>query len=839
MLSTPGLTRPTRSARRGRDVRALFALTLVTALFPLVAVAGAGAAGPMLTVTPSEMLLDGQSVQVDGSGMPPDAFAVVECVAGATDVTGCQVGPLATVRPDPAGSFSTSLTVSRFLFVGTDHVVRCGTAAGTCVVAILAPSASLPVIASAPLAFDPAEIDPNPQIVVTPAAGLRAGQSVTVTGSGFVQGRVRVGQCVGGEQQCLGFIGVPDVVIRPDGTFTTSLAVSLRVFALGREDNCLAVSCQIRAVDDADKRYTALATLQFDPDQPLPRPPTISVSPDIDLEHDQLVTITGAGFEPFAPVDLSQCSAASTNLCDDNLGSANADAGGTFVATVSVRRLTAMFQPSTGLVEYADCAEAGLCFIAASELVYGGQTLRALADITFTDTVAPPPFPVVTAAPSENLPPHAVVVVRGTGFVPGDTIRWQRCAVALSLGFCEDPDPSVGIVDATGAVTFPAIVRRALGAEGTVLDCVDPEVQCALSVASSRSFQRTQVPLTFDASQPLPPLAATVTPNTGLSDLESVAIHATEVLPGPVFISECAATPVDGPSGCLGPVTVEQGANGAGTLDAPYQVHQIVEGAGIPTTDCAAAVGTCLIVVEDNYGDAVQVPLGFSISSPNLPTLALRSVKVTEGTGGVTAAPVGVELNGPAPGPVVIQWKAVPGTATSADYTAATGTITIPTGASGGTIPAEVVADALDERTERFAIMVETVTGATVEDGSAHVKIKDDDREPRVTLGDSSVAEGDVGTATVNVPVLLNGPSGRDVVVEYRTHHGSARSGSDFVRTRGEITIPAGWSGGSIAIPIVGDRRHERTESLTVEITEATNAEISDDTAKITISDND
>jgi len=165
----------------------------------------------------------------------------------------------------------------------------------------------------------------------------------------------------------------------------------------------------------------------------------------------------------------------------------------------------------------------------------------------------------------------------------------------------------------------------------------------------------------------------------------------------------------------------------------------------------------------------------------------------------------------------------VPGTATSADYTATAGTVTIPAGADGGTIPAEIVADALDEPTERFTIAVDSVTGANIDDGSATVKIHDDDAEPALVVGDAQVHEGD-GTASIGV--MLSAPSGRDVTVEFRTHHHSARSGSDFVRSRGSVTIRAGHLGTTIRIPIVDDAVHEGTETFRVELDDADHAEL-------------
>ena len=145
----------------------------------------------------------------------------------------------------------------------------------------------------------------------------------------------------------------------------------------------------------------------------------------------------------------------------------------------------------------------------------------------------------------------------------------------------------------------------------------------------------------------------------------------------------------------------------------------------------------------------------------------------------------------------------------------------------------------LDERTERFTITLSAANGGPLVDATAKVTIRDDDRAPRVTMGDMTVTEGDSGTSVGVIPVWLSNPSAHDVVVTYRTHSRSARAGKDYVRTRGTITIPAGSTGAFITIPIIGDHRHERTESFRVEVTGATNSVIRDGTATETILDND
>ncbi len=59
------------------------------------------------------------------------------------------------------------------------------------------------------------------------------------------------------------------------------------------------------------------------------------------------------------------------------------------------------------------------------------------------------------------------------------------------------------------------------------------------------------------------------------------------------------------------------------------------------------------------------------------------------------------------------------------------------------------------------------------------------------------------------------------------------------MRTKGTLVIPAGQSSGYVVIPIVGDTEAERTESFRVEFDDAQHADLTDDSAIVTILDND
>ena len=186
---------------------------------------------------------------------------------------------------------------------------------------------------------------------------------------------------------------------------------------------------------------------------------------------------------------------------------------------------------------------------------------------------------------------------------------------------------------------------------------------------------------------------------------------------------------------------------------------------------------------------------------------------------------------------MTVRWRTESGTAQEdIDYSFRSGEATFLPGATAAVVSVPVVGDTLDEPKERFGIRLSAPLGGVIEDDHATVKIRDDDPEPTVTVGDLQVNERD---GIAHVPVRLSTASGRDVTVEFVTHHRSARSRRDYVRARGTVVIPAGTVEASADISIVDDSRAEKTESFLVEFGDAEHARLPHDTATVTILDND
>jgi hypothetical protein len=97
----------------------------------------------------------------------------------------------------------------------------------------------------------------------------------------------------------------------------------------------------------------------------------------------------------------------------------------------------------------------------------------------------------------------------------------------------------------------------------------------------------------------------------------------------------------------------------------------------------------------------------------------------------------------------------------------------------------------------------------------------------------------DNSAGTINVPVLLGGPSGAasgsPVSVPYTTHNGSAVAGTDYTSTSGTLVFPAGETAENITVPILHRSGSAQARSFSVTLGTPTNATVADGTGVVTI----
>jgi len=381
----------------------------------------------------------------------------------------------------------------------------------------------------------------------------------------------------------------------------------------------------------------------------VPTASAVTVTPSTGLGYTASVTVTGAGFTAEAFVAFAECRATPSNPGDCDSSTTRfvpLDATGSFTVATTVRRFLVT---ADGVV---DCAAApGTCILGAalsSDYSEGTGT-----PLTFDPNAPIPPGPTIAATPVTGLGLQTDLTVTGSGFVPGDSAVLLVCVHGSAA--VEDCSGGTGYaeVDGSGAISTTADVRRGFrgnGGDGSVVDCVVAPGCDLVAFGSSDQFLRASVPLSFDASVPLPPPpVVVVTPSTGLADRQLVTIRASGFAPGDlVTLAECA-TGSDWPGGADDCSSAAWGvADSDGVVQATTRVRRFV-GSGPGTTDCQGAPSSCAVFAA-GYGDVFatgSTPITFDPDAPVIPAATMAVVPVRDLTDGQE---VGVTGSGFTPG---------------------------------------------------------------------------------------------------------------------------------------------------------------------------------------------
>jgi hypothetical protein len=89
-----------------------------------------------------------------------------------------------------------------------------------------------------------------------------------------------------------------------------------------------------------------------------------------------------------------------------------------------------------------------------------------------------------------------------------------------------------------------------------------------------------------------------------------------------------------------------------------------------------------------------------------------------------------------------------------------------------------------------------------------------DNEGPVISVGDVTVVEGDSGAQDAVLPVSLSQASARAITVAYAAEDGSARAGTDYIPTIGNLTFAPGETRKTVAVPVAGDTTGESDETF-------------------------
>jgi hypothetical protein len=165
----------------------------------------------------------------------------------------------------------------------------------------------------------------------------------------------------------------------------------------------------------------------------------------------------------------------------------------------------------------------------------------------------------------------------------------------------------------------------------------------------------------------------------------------------------------------------------------------VVVGLAAPLAATASSDRTSTLPQVDVAQFVRGTPVAYLPDNP-LSGLSIDDVTVTEGDSGA-AAVFTVSLDAASSDQVTVDYATSDGTAQAPDdYSAASGTLTIPPGENSGTLTVQVSGDVLDEADETFSVNLSNAVNATIVDGAGAGTILDDDprRRSRSTMLQSS-----------------------------------------------------------------------------------------------------
>lgn len=425
-------------------------LCLCAVVVPATASGASGTA--TLTATPSTGLLDGQLISVAASGLKPKAsYALVECLAGATNSARCGFFDVEGVTSDATGAFSIPFAAARMITVnGSGSTIDC--AVQSCVLAVLAGRRGK-VAAQTALSFQDIAVVP-PTLSADPSTALRDGQKITLSGTGFdPNSGVEIFECTSEAQTSCDDNVITFVEVNLLGSFSIPFAAA-RMIDDGESsvDCALTTSCVVVAYGDSPGQ-TASASIMF-ADIPI-KTPKMTASPSTGLDDGQNVTVTGKGFKHHEEVGLTECVAGSTDgsecVAEAGIGNADevrADKSGHISATFNVARILTLFGQTI------DCAQAPGCVIGAIELDEPTGSVDSVAPISFDPSV--PPLPPLNLA--VHIDPTGTVISGGAKTDQAQITGTMTCdrTTAVPVEFQALVSEPVGARQASGATVATA-----------------------------------------------------------------------------------------------------------------------------------------------------------------------------------------------------------------------------------------------------------------------------------------------------------------------------------------------------------------------------------------------
>lgn len=322
------------------------------------------------------------------------------------------------------------------------------------------------------------------------------------------------------------------------------------------------------------------------------------------------------------------------------------------------------------------------------------------------------------------------------------------------------------------------------------------------------------------------------------------------------------------------PIASEPGADDGcitfyrtGATGAALTVNYTVNGTAASGADYKALSGSVTIPVDFSYACVYVYPVNdaiiepdetvvltissndsYTVGSPSSGTVTIKdndtqTVTITVSSNAAEPATNGyfkVSRAGDTTLPLTVTYT-VNGTATAGtDYTALSGTVTIPASQSYSTVKVAPKDDTLKEGQETVVATISSGAYIIGSPGSATMVIKDNDVPTvSITASDATAVEYPVNTGTFRVTRI---EASATPLTVYYTVSGTATNGVDYNALSGSVTIPAGAANtyATITVTPKNDALKEKDETVIVTIPYSASYNVNPPgTATVTIQDDD
>jgi hypothetical protein len=232
-----------------------------------------------------------------------------------------------------------------------------------------------------------------------------------------------------------------------------------------------------------------------------------------------------------------------------------------------------------------------------------------------------------------------------------------------------------------------------------------------------------------------------------------------------------------------------------------------------------------------------------SITNDDAATISIDNVTMMEGDAGTVNFVFNVTLSKVVSTAVTVDFATAGVSATSGvDFNPNSNSITFPANGAGQTqtITVQVIGDMLGEANETFNVNLSNIVGSasvTFADAQGLGTILDDDLA--FSINDVSIAEGNTGTTNLTFTVTRTSTATVETI-QYATADNTATTADiDYTSTSGTLNFAIGDDTETFTVVVNGDLKVEANESFFVNLSNASNGNLSDAQGEGTITNDD